>query len=735
VMINVRAEGYAALQRSVTPSAEEVVLVLTTSGTIRGRVEDGATNRPVTDFTASYTDGRGTLIGGIRVVMGMGDREKTFQSPDGGFELSDVPPGKWNVRVSAPGYRPAEVSGIELAEGETKEGVVVSLKKGGVVTGRVLDPRRGTGVPNASVSWSEGSDVSASSPGMMVLSRLDAGGGRAVTSDADGRFRFDGLPTGKITLSAGHPDFLDVSKQVDLDEEATVDLTLALGGSISGTVVGKDGRSGIPGAEVFLRDQGAAYSIGDDSARADASGNFSFEHLKAGRYGVSARSNAGATAWKDLVLAESQRQEGVLLEITTGATVLGTVSGLPDRSLGGVRVFASTEEYQDSAVTGDDGRFTLRDVPPGVLRLQASTAFPTMRSTSKNLDVPEGATEVPVEIVFEGTSRLSGRVTRGDKPVSSAFVSAVPDPPTTTGGRVSGQTDEDGRYSIEGLVDGNYLVRVSGQSASYSRSFTVSGDTNGDIALPTLTISGVVTDAGSNEPIEGAFIQAETGRERTGVPARYTETDSRGFYSLDGVDSGNYQLTARKEGYQLKTLPVSVASTPAELNVSLTRGAGLPIRASDGLTGIPLRSLTALAYTGSGSLAFTGNVALDAEGKGEVSSLAPGSYALYVFCQGYASRSYPVTVPSPMLSLALTPGGRVEVRTDTPFTGRIVDAAGAPYMIFPGRLDARVSGAPPAVSWGGLAPGSYRLLVEVPEGETAYPFTVTEGGTTTVQLR
>jgi protocatechuate 3,4-dioxygenase beta subunit len=637
--------------------------------------------------------------------------------------------------VSSPGYRPAEVSGIEIAEGETKEGVVVALKKGAVISGHVLDPRRGTGVPNASVSWTEGSDASRMGAAMGVLARLDGVGASAATTDADGRFRFDGLPSGKITLSAEHPDFVEVSKQVELDDEATVDLTLGVGGSISGTVVAKDGRTGIPGADVLLRDQGSSFSMGDDSARADSSGNFSFEHLRPGRYGVSARTNAAATAWKDVVLGESQRLEGVLLEMAAGATIRGTVSGLPGGKAGGVRVFASTKDYQDSAATGDDGRFTFRDVPSGILRLQASTPFPAMRSTTKNLDVPEGSTEVTVEIVFEGTSRLAGRVTRGDKPVSSAFVSATPDPPTATGGRASDQTDEDGRYSIEGLTDGNYQVRVSGQSSSYRRDFTVSGDTNGDIALPTLAISGIVADGGSNEPIQGAFIQAETGQERTGVPARYTETDSRGFYSLEDLDSGNYQITARKEGYQLKTLPVSVVSAPAELNVSLTRGAGLAIRAADGLTGLPLRSLTVLAYTGSGSLAFTGNVALDAEGKGEVSSLAPGSYALYVFSQGYASRSYPVTVPSPTLSIAVTPGGRVEVRTEAAFTGRLLDASGAPYLLFPGRLDARVSGAPPAVSWGGLSPGSYQLIVSGAAGESAYPFTVSEGGTTTVQIR
>ncbi len=205
--MSVVAEGYAPLQRSVKPSPEELVLVLKTSGTIRGRVEDAATKRPVTDFTASYTEGQGGFVGaGVRFVMGGGQSDKAFQSSDGSFELADVPAGKWSVRATSPGYRPTEVSGIEVAEGETKEGVIVSLKRGGVVSGRVLDPRRGTGVPNASVDWLEGSDSLGQGRQAAMNARFGDGGGNAVTTDADGRFRFEGLPAGKLTFSAEHSD-------------------------------------------------------------------------------------------------------------------------------------------------------------------------------------------------------------------------------------------------------------------------------------------------------------------------------------------------------------------------------------------------------------------------------------------------------------------------------------------------------------------------------------------------
>ena len=294
------------------------------------------------------------------------------------------------------------------------------------------------------------------------------------------------------------------------------------------------------------------------------------------------------------------------------------------------------------------------------------------------------------------------------------------------------RTDEDGRYVIEGLSDGNYQVQVSGSR----RNFAVSGDTNGDIALPTVSISGVVTEAGSNDPIEGANVQAESGEETNTFRMKRSVTDSQGFYSLDGVDSGNYQLTARKEGYQLKTEPVSVGSSSVERNVSLAKGSGLSIRAADGLTAIPLRSVWALAYSGTGTVAFSGSVSLDSEGKGEVSSLSPGSYALSLFSDGYAPRSFPgVPVPSPELAVGMTPGGRVEVRTETPLTGRLVDGSGAVYRMSQWRLDGRVSAAPPVSSWDHIAPGSYQLIVSGPSGERAYTFSVTEGRTTAVEVK
>ena len=167
-----------------------------------------------------------------------------------------MPPGKWTIRGAAAGYRSAEASGVEVGEGETKEGVVLSLKKGGGLSGRVIDPR-GTAVANASVTWHP-AETGGGPMGAAMARMMGGGGGGSTTSDADGHFQFDGLPDARVTVTASHPDYLEATRDIDPSKETAVDLSLGTGASISGTVVGRDGRSAVPGALVQLNEEGSS---------------------------------------------------------------------------------------------------------------------------------------------------------------------------------------------------------------------------------------------------------------------------------------------------------------------------------------------------------------------------------------------------------------------------------------------------------------------------------------------
>ncbi len=741
LMLNVTAQGYATAQREATPPAQDLAIVLKSAATIRGRVEDADAKTPVADFTVGTRAG-----GGGRMVIQIGNNggDHAVHAEDGTFELGNVAPGKWTVHVTASGYRAADVAGIEVAEGAVREGVVFSLKKGGGLSGRVLDPQLGTGVANASVSYQSAGSGGGMGGGAAFL-RMGGANNAATTTDADGHFSFDGLPDGKIQVTASHPDFLDVTQEVDPAKQSSVDLTLGTGGTIAGSVVGQDGRSAIPGAQVSLNSEGDAqmrFGGGGDSTRTDGSGGFLFEHLQAGRYELTAQSTDGKTINQEVTLADGQRLTGVLLQMAAGALLQGTVSGLPAGRLGGVRVSANAPNYNDSTTTDDSGNFTLRNVPAGAVRLNATTSFLSGRSTSTSVVIPDGAADFTVQIVFQGASRLSGRVSRGDSPLAGVFVNAIPLATAVAdgGGRASGQTDDNGQYTLDGLSDGDYSVNLSGQGVGYHRNVTVNGDTNGDIALPPIQLAGTATESGSGEPLDGVTVQMQS-QAAPGAPSggrfggmKMATADSAGHYFIDDVDPGTYQVTARRDEYQASTQTITVGGDSATLNFALQRGEGVSIRIADGLTGIPLRGVFASAVDGSGAVAFQGSITLDSTGKGEIGSLAPGQYAVHVFSDGYAPRAAVVTAPSPLVALALTPGGRLEVAAPAGWTGRIVDASGLPYPMGPFRPDGRVNGSAPVASWDHVAPGTYQLLVGAPGAEAPYPFTVTEGQTARVTL-
>src|SRR5262249_48021826 len=171
------------------------------------------------------------------------------------------------------------------------------------------------------------------------------------------------------------------------------------------------------------------------------------------------------------------------------------------------------------------------------------------------------------------------------------------------------------------------------------------------------------------------------------------------------------------------------------LNVGLERGEGISMRVGDGITGMPLTGVIANAVDANGGVAFQGMVTLDSTGKGEISSLAPGQYVVHLTSDGYASKTSVMNAPSSLVPIALTPGGRVEVRTAVPLQGRVVDGSGMAYQLNNFRPDGRVSGGPPVISWDQFAPGSYQLLVGAAGSEVPYPFTVVEGQTTRVVVK
>lgn len=565
VSVRVNALGYAAFHLTAPAPSISLSIVLSKAGTVRGRVEDAETKRPVENFRIGY--------GPPRPISVRSFSEREIQSADGTFEVTEVPPGKIEIRAAAPGYRETQIAGIDLAEGEVRENLLLSLPRGATVSGKVVDSARGAGLPNAIVGWRE--EGTSEGRGMVYSSFGNfANVPNSTTTDADGEFRFEGLPPGRLTFSVLHSDFLEAAKTLEASSEPRVEFSLTAGQSVRGQAVTAS-RTPVEGVVVSLRQLGGPPPVWtDEEARTDSAGRFEFSHLKPGRYQISGRSASGRSPAMDVVISADQGPEDLVLELGSGTLVKGKVSGLPAGQLSGVRIFGFSKGFQGGTTTGEQGEFVLRDVPPGTLRVSATTGMSIGRSTSRALEVPEGAAEASLEIVFEGASRLSGRILRRGKGVSGAYIQATPDPAPPTAARVSGETDGDGRYELNGLVDGTYRLSVSGDRVSATRAIRISGDSTLDVALEGLSLNGTVRDSVSGDPLTNVSVMARTtGSSGSDLLTSQGTTDSRGYYALENLDGGTYVITFRRPGYQERTDTVSVLDSPPPLDVSLAPAA------------------------------------------------------------------------------------------------------------------------------------------------------------------
>ncbi len=168
--------------------------------------------------------------------------------PSGEFGLQELPPGSFRLVATRPGFAPAVLRRVRPGASD----VVLRLRAGGALTGRVRD--RATGEPVTSFT------VAVSPRG-----RERASGVRAVTVvDAGGSFAVDGLATGPSTVQATAPGRAP-SAEVAVDipaagaAPARVDLELSTGGRLRGVVLDARTREPLPGAQLEIE---GAQSLG-----------------------------------------------------------------------------------------------------------------------------------------------------------------------------------------------------------------------------------------------------------------------------------------------------------------------------------------------------------------------------------------------------------------------------------------------------------------------------------------
>lgn len=120
-------------------------------------------------------------------------KEETVRDGRGDFALTGLQAGSYVLTASAAGYPPVSTDTIELAAGERIRGISITLRRGALLSGRVVDGD-GRPVPNARVSLDGFTTVSSH--------RV-----RPAQTDPEGHFELDGVPPGPFSIRVSAEGF------------------------------------------------------------------------------------------------------------------------------------------------------------------------------------------------------------------------------------------------------------------------------------------------------------------------------------------------------------------------------------------------------------------------------------------------------------------------------------------------------------------------------------------------
>jgi len=317
-----------------------------------------------------------------------------------------------------------------------------------------------------------------------------------------------------------------------------------------------------------------------------ADGRFRFEHLDPGLYYLHIQAESGERRCRlvELTLAEPHFHCEVNLDggsfalygtalMSTGEPFVGLISGRLGRDLMG-------EWTLSASMTGEGGRFELRNLPPGPLQFCFSTddvryyvmiEVPTDQHT---FVVDDRARVIRLRVLEEGS----------ETPVSKAAVSGS----TGTGEGLrstafEGTTDEGGDFRFPGYGDTVALKIVAEGFSGFAKSIRVSEEASIHLSRHAVA-EGRVVECESDRPVPGVTV---VWRSLSPVAAgRRTVTDQAGRFRLN-VDVGDGMLFVI--GHSWVSEDIKELLSPPAL-VSSNRNGNLVVRAepSGRVTGILL---------------------------------------------------------------------------------------------------------------------------------------------------
>jgi len=555
----------------------------------------------------------------------------------------------------------------------------------------------------------------------------------------DGSFRIDNIAPGTYTVEARAPDWAPERRSgiVAAPGEATEIDTIVLkpGRGLDGRVVAAEDAMPVQGVTLELRAPRGWMRASDEipygTAVSDEDGVFMLRGLVPGEYALRAHHFAFAMAEITVAVAADDSGEEIVVQLSRGGSLSGTVrdrfgSPSPQRTVVLGKTLTDPEARQSR--TDAAGVYRFDRVAPGTYEARLTPdAGQGFRITTVAVVIHEN--DVTLQD-FEDASgiHLQGQVLRSGEPLSRALLFFNPVETVLDLSEMQVATsDDEGRYQIVLDRPGSYRVMVqTDSSGGSSTQITVPDEPEAvrDIVLELEGIAGRVLDD-DGAPVPGASVSAR----REGAVAHalddllVAESASDGRYSIQGLETGTYRVTAVAAGYRIGVAyPVELSgATVDSVDFRLERGHELRGRVIDpqgrGIAG----AYVLAAPAGAGDPLNAASAETDINGAFRMTAPADGLLDLTALAPGWAPahRASVDSAGESDIVLQVGRGGSLDLR--------VVDASGRPrsgiYLSVspvPGYVGSDLGRllrpVPPTDSDGrtlsaNLAPGTYNIVI------------------------
>ncbi|MCA8981187.1 MAG: carboxypeptidase regulatory-like domain-containing protein [Planctomycetes bacterium] len=618
------------------------------------------------EITGLLVDGSCRVVASLRPEGDLRPENDDIETDDGPTARRRPRPHAWRARRD--GVQPGNAD------------LILTLDSGASVTGRVVDDV-GEPVTRFHVT---------ATPMDRGMSRIDweTRAGTTVLT-GDGSFKLEGIQEGKwnlVAASDGHVRSEEMPFEIPHDGSELV-VVCPRSAEIHGVVRDPSGEL-VVGATVQARrivhSHGGEISdtqwAGNDQT--NSRGEFKLENLQNGMIQLTTQSDGYASNEPlEVQLDAGQILEGVSLRLRVGARLridlhpaLGEIEGRE------ITVNEISGDYWKQHKTDSSGSVVIEGLNAGEYSVSLDSADLSsddpweLRSANQYTEMvtltSSGTARVLLGVPPENPVLVSGRVTRGG--VAAGRVIVACSLRSNSGGRNHAvQTSESGEYQLSVDVAGDYTFSVGtgdGGTIDFQRTVPEGEAARFDFDLPTMSISGVITEPGGT-PASGVRValertHSENDEEGTVYRTVYEETDDDGHYEFGTLQAGTYHLRAGSESsWRRRNRPRFAQGVVPNIVVEdgkSVSGVNLQLEEPGTITGIvygsdgaPVEGAWIQALDESGvSLENSGMNSSDENGRFRLTGMPPGAVKLVAHESMYSSEPTEVKVYSDQTSEA-----------------------------------------------------------------------------------